>query len=167
VRNDEHASTVQLNGVASAAQMMSPETAAEEFADAVLVFLAAARRTRGRLQPLFDDITVPQLVLLDAVRARGNDGVVAVADHTGLTQPTVTRGVITLERDGLVQRTVGTPDGRVRVLALTERGEQLLAAKRSVVAGHLTTTWNRLDDVERAVAAPLLRHLADLVEHLL
>ena len=31
-----------------------------EFADALLSFLAAARRTRGRMQPRFDDVTVPQ-----------------------------------------------------------------------------------------------------------
>ena len=36
-----------------------------QFADAVLALLAVARRTRGRLQPLFEDVTVPQLVLLD------------------------------------------------------------------------------------------------------
>ena len=39
----------------------------EQFADAVLALLAVARRTRGRLQPLFEDVTVPQLVLLDAL----------------------------------------------------------------------------------------------------
>lgn len=144
-----------------------PDAAAQEFADALLGFLAAARRTRGRLQPLFDDITIPQLVLLDAVQACGQTGVAAVADYTGLTQPTVTRGASALERDGLLRRATGAADGRMRVLSLTTRGERLLEAKRAIVAGHLSTAWERLDPTERVLAAPLLRHLADLVEHLL
>lgn len=139
---------------------------AREFADALLAFLAAARRTRGRLQPLFDDITVPQLVLLDAIEECGADGVAAVAELTGLSQPTVTRSVSALERDGLVQRSTNGSDGRRLVLALTARGERLLAAKRDVVAGHVAGAWTSLAPAEQALATPLLRHLADLVEQL-
>ena len=58
----------------------TPSTsAAEQFADSVLALLAVARRTRGRLQPLFDDVTVPQLVLLDAVQACGREGIAAIS----------------------------------------------------------------------------------------
>jgi len=139
---------------------------AQDFADALLAFLAAARRTRGRLQPLFDDVTVPQLVLLDAVDACGRAGIGAVAEHTGLSQPTVTRGVAGLERAGLLRRET-TDDARRRVLALTPRGRALLGEKRDVVAGHLSTAWERLDPEERRLAVPLLRRLADLVDQLL
>ncbi|MGH9252426.1 MAG: MarR family winged helix-turn-helix transcriptional regulator [Acidimicrobiales bacterium] len=139
---------------------------AREFADALLAFLAAARRTRGRLQPLFDDVTVPQLVLLDAIEECGSAGVGAVAEFTALTQPTVTRGVSGLERDGLVRRRVGGNDRRRRALSLTDRGERLLTAKRAVVAGHLAGAWEGLDATERTLAVPLLRHLAELVERL-
>jgi DNA-binding MarR family transcriptional regulator len=140
---------------------------AQDFADAVLAFLAASRRTRGRMQPLFDDVTVPQLVLLDAVQACGAQGIVAVAQHTGLSQPTVTRSTAALEQAGLLRRDPASGDSRRRVLTLTERGQTLLDDKRNVVTGHLTAAWNRLDDGERELAAPLLRRLADLVEHLL
>jgi DNA-binding MarR family transcriptional regulator len=142
------------------------EPSAAEFGDALMAFLAAARRTRGRLQPLFDDITVPQLVLLDAIEEDGRSGVGAVATYTGLTQPTVTRGAAALERDGLVRRGSADDDGRRRILTLTDRGRGLLMAKRSVVAGHLAGAWEGLDATERALAVPLLRHLTDLVEHL-
>jgi DNA-binding MarR family transcriptional regulator len=141
--------------------------AAQEFADAVLAFLAAARRTRGRLQPLFDDVTVPQLVLLDAVQSCGDEGIGAVAVYTGLTQPTVTRGVAALERAGLLDRGVAGDDGRRRVLNLTGLGRALLDDKRGVVAGHLSAAWGELDPRERELAAPLLRRLAELVERLL
>jgi len=140
---------------------------AEEFANAVLALLAVARRTRGRLQPLFDDVTVPQLVLLDAVEACGAEGVAAVAAYTALTQPTVTQQAAALEAAGLLERTSSEDDRRRRILTLTEGGEHLLAAKRTVVADRLSTSWESLDDTERAVAAPLLRHLADLIAHLM
>ena len=141
--------------------------AAAEFADAVLGFLAAARRTRGRLQPIFDDVSVPQLVLMDAVQNCGTGGIGAVADYTGLSQPTVTRGAAALEQAGLLRRDADGGDGRRRVLSLTARGTDLLEDKRGVVAGHLSTAWSQLEPGERELAAPLLRRLADVVEHLL
>jgi len=140
---------------------------AQDFADAVLAFLAAARRTRGRMQPLFEDVTVPQLVLMDAVQACGGEGIVAIAEYTGLSQPTVTRGTAALEQAGLLCREAGDGDGRRRLLSLTDRGRDLLDDKRSVVAGHLQVAWSRLDPSEQELAAPLLRRLADLVAHLL
>lgn len=139
---------------------------AREFADALLAFLTAARRTRGRLQPLFDDITVPQLVLLDAIEECGKDGVGSVATFTGLTQPTVTRSASALERDGLVRFGSNGHDGRRRVLELTDRGQRMLSAKRAVVAGHIAGAWEGLSGTEQAMVAPLLRHLADLVDRL-
>jgi DNA-binding MarR family transcriptional regulator len=148
---------------------LAPSGASEEaleFANALLSFLAAARRTRGRMQPLFDDITVPQLVLLDAIEEVGHDGVGAIAAVTGLSQPTVTRSAGSLERDGLVARATSDGDGRRRVLTLTERGEQLLADKRAVVAGQFAAAWDLLTPAERSLAVPLLRRLAVLVDEL-
>ncbi|MDI6912506.1 MarR family winged helix-turn-helix transcriptional regulator [Nocardioides sp.] len=139
---------------------------AAEFANAVLALLAVARRTRGRLQPLFDDVTVPQLVLLDAVEVCGIEGIGAVSAYTLLTQPTVTQQAAALEAAGLIERASSGHDRRRRILTLTERGEQLLAAKRTVVSDRLSSAWESLDDAERAVAAPLLRHLADLIADL-
>jgi DNA-binding MarR family transcriptional regulator len=137
-----------------------------EFADALLAFLASARRTRGRMQPLFDDVTVPQLVLLDAIEECGRDGIGAVADFTSLSQPTVTRSAAALERDGLVGRDVADGDGRRRILTLTPRGQRLLTEKRAIVARQFAVAWDRLDASERALAVPLLRHMATLVDQL-
>jgi DNA-binding MarR family transcriptional regulator len=139
---------------------------AVDFANALLGFLAAARRTRGRMQPLFDDITVPQLVLMDAIEEVGQDGVGAIAAVTGLSQPTVTRSAGSLERIGLVSRATSDGDGRRRVLRLTKRGERLLADKRAVVAGQFAAAWDLLTPAERSLAVPLLRRLAGLVDEL-
>jgi DNA-binding MarR family transcriptional regulator len=141
-------------------------TDGEQFADAVLALLAVARRTRGRLQPLFDDVTVPQLVLLDAVQACGRQGIAAISAYTLLSQPTVTQQAAGLEAAGLLHRIPAEDDRRRRVLTLTERGEQLLAAKRGLVAERLAVAWTSLTAEEQSIAVPLLRHIIDLVSDL-
>ncbi len=138
----------------------------DQFADAVLALLAVARRTRGRLQPLFDDVTVPQLVLLDAVQACGLEGITAISDYTLLSQPTVTQQAAGLEAAGLLRRIPAEDDRRRRVLTLTERGEQLLAAKRGLVADRLAVAWTSLTAEEQSIAVPLLRHIIVLVSDL-
>jgi DNA-binding MarR family transcriptional regulator len=137
-----------------------------QFADAVLALLAVARRTRGRLQPLFEDVTVPQLVLLDAVQASGREGIVAISEYTLLSQPTVTQQAAALEAAGLLRRIAAENDRRRRVLTLTERGEDLLASKRGLVADRLSVAWASLSAEERSIAVPLLRHIIDLVSEL-
>lgn len=147
--------------------MRTPSTfAGEQFADAVLALLAVARRTRGRLQPLFDDVTVPQLVLLDAVQTCGREGIAAISAYTLLSQPTVTQQAAGLEAAGLLLRIQADDDRRRRVLTLTDRGEQLLAAKRSLVADRLSAAWRSLTAEEQSIAVPLLRHITDLVSEL-
>lgn len=141
-------------------------TDGEQFADAVLALLAVARRTRGRLQPLFEDVTVPQLVLLDAVQACGREGIVAISEYTLLSQPTVTQQAAALEAAGLLRRIAAENDRRRRVLTLTERGEDLLASKRGLVADRLSVAWASLSAEERSIAVPLLRHIIDLVSEL-
>ena len=137
-----------------------------QFADAVLALLAVARRTRGRLQPLFEDVTVPQLVLMDAVQACGREGIGAISAYTLLSQPSVTQQAAMLEAAGLLRRIPAEDDRRRRVLTLTERGEQLLAAKRDLVANRLSAAWRSLSPEEQAIAVPLLRHITDLVRDL-
>ena len=49
---------------------------------------------------------------------------------------------------------------------LTERGEDLLASKRGLVADRLSVAWASLSAEERSIAVPLLRHIIDLVSEL-
>jgi len=141
-------------------------TDGEQFADAVLALLAVARRTRGRLQPLFEHVTVPQLVLLDAVQACGREGIAAISACTLLSQPTMTQQAAGLEAAGQLRRIPAADDRRRRVLTLTEREEQLLAAKRGLVADRLAVAWTSLTAEEQSIAVPLLRHSIDLVSEL-
>ena len=78
----------------------------------------------------------------------------------------MTQQAAALEVAGLLRRIPAEDDRRRRVLTLTERGEQLLAAKRDVVAGRLSTAWRSLSAEERGIAVPLLRHITDLIREL-
>ncbi|WP_341229536.1 MarR family winged helix-turn-helix transcriptional regulator [Nocardioides salarius] len=109
---------------------------------------------------------MPQLVLLDAVQACGREGIVAVSEYTLLSQPTVTQQAAALEAAGLLRRIAAENDRRRRVLTLTERGEDLLASKRGLVADRLSVAWASLSAEERSIAVPLLRHIIDLVSEL-
>ena len=141
--------------------------AAADFGTAVLEFLATARRTRGRLQTRIDDISVPQLIVMDAIDACGSQGISAVAAYLGLSQPTVTRSVAMLERQRLVGSEVSVDDARVRRVFLTTAGNRTVHKKRQVVAALLDSVWSHLDAAEQASAAPLLRRLAVLVDELM
>ena len=67
---------------------------------------------------------------------------------------------------GLIRRESPGEDGRRTVLSLTELDDTQLDHKRALVALHFARIWEDLDPRQREVAAPLLRRLVDLVEHL-
>ena len=109
---------------------------------------------------------MPQLVLLDAVQACGREGIGAISAYALLSQPTVTQQAAGLEAAGLLRRIPAEGDRRRRVLTLTERGEQLLSAKRGLVSDRLSAAWTSLTPQEQSIAVPLLRHITDLVRGL-
>lgn len=77
-----------------------------------------------RLQP--SGLRATQFTLLVAIERMGPISISVLADKMGLDRTTLTRNVRLLEREKLVEIFEGE-DARVRVLALTERGESLVA----------------------------------------
>jgi DNA-binding MarR family transcriptional regulator/N-acetylglutamate synthase-like GNAT family acetyltransferase len=67
-----------------------------------------------------------QMSLLMTIRLYGPIAVGELAERLRQAQPTVTRALGTLERDGLVETRRAPGDGRSRRLALTEAGEALM-----------------------------------------
>ena len=66
-----------------------------------------------------------QFHVLSAIRAVGEATVTRLTKILLIDQTTLTRGLALLERDGLV-RTVPQPDGRLKSLRLTKKGESAL-----------------------------------------
>ena len=68
-----------------------------------------------------------QMSLLLTIRLHGPIAVGELAERLQLAQPTVTRALKSLEDDGFVETRRALGDGRTRRLALTHKGEALLA----------------------------------------
>ena len=124
-------------------------------------------RTRGRLQPLFEDITVPQLVLLDAVQACGLRG---HRCHLGVRAAEPTDGDPAGGRPGSRRATASHP-GRGRSTPASARTSPSAVssscpAKRGLVSDRLSAAWTSLTPQEQSIAVPLLRHITDLVRGL-
>lgn len=135
----------------------------DDFVDAVLSLLRAARRTGGAANTIKgDDISVPQLVVLSAVDTAGERGVTAVAEQASLAQPTVTRALTALERRGLAIRAPHASDGRTTSLTLTVAGKTVLEDKRRNVIGRFAELWDTLDADQRELAVHLVQRLSEI-----
>jgi DNA-binding MarR family transcriptional regulator len=139
----------------------------DEFVDAVLDLMRTARRTGGAAHTVRGDgVSVPQLVVLGAVDAAGEQGVTAVAERAGLAQPTVTRALAALERRHLVLRAPHASDGRTTSLALTPGGRAVLEETMRNVVGRFGELWESLAADEREQAVRLLRSLTRITAEL-
>ncbi|WP_433186118.1 MarR family winged helix-turn-helix transcriptional regulator [Actinoallomurus sp. CA-150999] len=139
----------------------------DDFVDAVLDLLRAARRTGGAANNVPGDaISVPQLVVLGAISVVGDRGVSAVAEQAGLAQPTVTRALTALERRGMVARAPHARDGRSMCLTLTAAGRAVLEEKRRDLVGRFAEIWESLGADEREHAVSLVRRLSAVTDRL-
>jgi len=111
---------------------------------------------------LYDDALRPsglratQFSIL-AVLARLDEANLRQLERTlAVDQTTLTRGLVLLERAGLIER-APHPDGRVKAMRLSARGRRALAAARPLWAGAQATVLRELgttawDDVQRRLA---------------
>ena len=124
-------------------------------------------RLQGQTQVLLDHVGVdlpashfPILAALDRVGAMS---VGELAEAVGISQPGVTRMLDKLEADGLVGSTQLANDRRVRTIALTKSGRQLISRSKRIA-------WPMIEaavaDACAGPAQPLLAVLAALEQAL-
>jgi DNA-binding MarR family transcriptional regulator len=136
------------------------------FAAAVDDFMRASRRARGRLAAE-GDLSLSQYHLLEPLlRAVGPLGESELASAAGVSAPTATRMLATLERDALVERRACAGDRRVVHIALTAEGERRVARKRERIATRRAEIFASLAPAERRQAARILTRLAAAIEEL-
>jgi MarR family transcriptional regulator, organic hydroperoxide resistance regulator len=139
---------------------------AEAFSAAVDDFMRAARRARGRLAAE-GDLSLSQYHLLEPLTAAlGPLGVGELAAAAGVSTPTATRMLGSLERDGLVERHPCARDRRVVRVALTDDGATRVEHKRHRIAARRRELYDSLPADEREQAARLLARLAAAIEDL-
>ncbi len=109
------------------------------------------RNQRGR------DLSVLQLRALAFLAQNPGAPLSAVADHVGLTLPSMSTQVSNLVARDLIARATLPTDRRYVALQLTPQGEALLATVRTNARASLVTMLDHLSDAEREqVLAALL-----------
>jgi len=140
---------------------------ATEFAFAWDDLARVVRRARGRhCQARTTGLTVSQFHLLDALQATDSLSVRELAEAAGVTSPTATRMLDSLERDGNVLRSVSKHDARAIDVRLTPAGHEAVDQARGRLRVAQRALFNELNPNEQREAASLLRRLADAVVRL-
>ncbi|WLP89844.1 MarR family transcriptional regulator [Gordonia sp. NB41Y] len=121
-----------------------------------LVRITRALRTAGR-----GGLTAGLSSALWTILAHGPLRLSDLSDREGVSMPTMSRVVGTLEQHGYVERTPDPDDGRARLLVATDLGRDYLREARSHKAQVLTTALDQLDPVTRTNLQTGLRALAD------
>ena len=135
-----------------------------EHADAAArLRLAIARLNRQLRQQTVGDLTLSQWSALATVDTHGPLRIGDIADREGVSAPTATRLVASLEERGLVARETDVADRRSSHVSLTDQGRRKLEQARQARTARLARKLSVLSDadVRRLVdALPLLEALA-------
>ena len=144
-------------------------SARADFDAAWAEFFGAIRRARGSAaaEAEREGLSVAQFGLLFSFVELGRGDVLpvgALAEAAGVAQPTATRMLDGLERQGVIERRPSTEDRRSVSVALTARGRRLLNRKRKLVEEKRRAVFESLDAADRESAARLLRTLAATID---
>jgi DNA-binding MarR family transcriptional regulator len=140
-------------------------TEQEAFSAALLDFLRATRRMRGRFGDE-GELSLSQYHLLEPLIDDERLATCELAMAAGVSAPTATRMLSGLERDGLVARVPCTADRRVVHVGLTDEGRARVLAKRARGEARRAEIFASLSAGERREAARLLERLAAAIEAL-
>jgi len=142
-----------------------PPTELDAFSSALLEFLRATRRMRGRIGDE-GELSLSQYHLLEPLIDGERLATCELALAAGVSAPTATRMLSGLAREGLVERVPCTADRRVVHVVLTEDGRTRALAKRARGEARRAEIFASLSAGERREAARLLERLAAAVEGL-
>ena len=142
-----------------------PPTELDAFSSALLEFLHATRRMRGRIGDE-GELSLSQYHLLEPLVDEQRLATCELALAAGVSAPTATRMLSGLAREGLVERVPCTDDRRVVHVVLTDDGRARVLAKRARGESRRAEIFASLSEGERREAARLLERLAAAVEGL-
>lgn len=116
-------------------------------------FADARRDFRNR------ELSGPQFFLLRRLRDDGAENISTLAEGLGFNQATISNVVISLVRLGYVTREKSEDDGRVREVAITQRGREVVG---EVEADRLTRLQTLFAVLEEEELRELLRIMGQL-----
>ena len=127
----------------------------------------ATRRAQGRAnQAGSSKLSHAQYLLVEVLLDGQARAVSQLAEAAGVTQPTATRTLAGLQRDGVLRRRGDSDDRRVVRMELTPDGLALVAEKRAQIMSVRHQIFASIPEPQRAHAAQLLDILAAAVEQL-
>lgn len=138
----------------------TPEVCAQEMLDVVPQIMRAIRAEMRRHRTA--DLSVPQFRTLAFIDRGDQPSLSAVAEHIGLTLPSMSKIVDGLVARKLVTRETHPADRRRLVLALTRSGQTALATSRRATRACLAEDLATLSDAERANIVRALETLRPL-----
>lgn len=138
-----------------------------QFVDAWERFGRAARRARGRAnQDASCALSHAQYQLVEPLLDGQPLTVCRLAEAAGVAQPTATRMLAGLVRDGVIRRLADAGDRRVALIELTSDGARLVDRKRDRLNAVRAQIFASIPDHQRAQAAELLDRLTDAMDQL-
>ena len=138
----------------------------ERFLDSFDTLAQAVRRARGARAADSGGLTLSQYGLLEPLLDHEPARIRQLAAQAGITAPTATRILDTLERRGLVHRTQALDDRRGVSVRLTERGRKLLGEQHEWLRSRQRTFHDELSPGEQAIAPGLMVRIAALIDEL-
>lgn len=108
------------------------------------------------------DLTVPEFRALLHIQQNPGCSLLAVADHVGLTSPTVSKMLDGLVENGLVNRQISHSDRRKVILTLTAHGQSIITVARDGTLAHLESILAPLSHSERLTVCQTMNLLRPL-----
>jgi len=125
---------------------MSHNDLAREILDVVPIIMRVIRtemRNQGSL-----DLSIPQFRTLLYISRNPGTPLLTLADHLGLSSPTVSKMVDGLVINRLISRELSSKDRRKITLSLTAQGQDILERARNESQARLTMVLSRLSPEE-------------------
>lgn len=109
-------------------------------------------------------LTAPQILLLQAIRDKGEVTISELAHEISLSQATVTTILDRLEKRGLVYRKRSERDKRVVHAHLTDKARETLKTAPMPLQDHFTRQFSNLQDWEQLMIISSLQRLAAMMD---
>lgn len=140
----------------------------EAFIEALRRFSRATQRAKARRRCGTGDeqLSLPQALLLSGLLHEPELTVGALAEQAMVSNPTATRMLDALERDGLIERRKCQRDRRAVLVSLTDEGRAVVQDSWSDLNEGLTRASATLSERERGEATQLLERLAQLMDEI-
>ncbi|VXB99149.1 MarR family winged helix-turn-helix transcriptional regulator [Brevundimonas sp. G8] len=143
-----------------------PDAAADPTASLVRSVrrIAQAIDVRSREIARLTGLTLPQLLVLQSIRALGEVSTSAISRDASMSPPTVVAVLDKLETKGMAVRYRSTIDRRVVHVRLTDAGRQALTTSPGLLGDGFITGFARLSSDEQAAMATAVDRLATMMQ---